>query len=234
MLISGCKKDDPAPDPTPTPTPTIGHRMEFVHHVDGDPLIFDSLLYVNEAGHQFSISRLQYYISEIVLYGTGNTDDHSIAGPFYIDGRNASSLDLPAIPLGTYGGASLLLGLPPEMNVTNSLPNTIENIEMAWPEPMGGGYHFMKFEGHFINAGTPAGFAMHLGKNTNLPQCDVPGAFSISSGSSKLIFRFNLNEVFRSPHTYDLSAGNYSMGSAALMALLRDNCTDAFTLQVEQ
>ena len=233
-MISGCKKDDPTPDPVPTPTPSITHRSEFVHGIDGVPLQFDSVLYVNEAGHQYSVTRLQYYVSGIVLYGTGSTADHSIAGPFYVDGRNTSSFEIARIPSGTYGGASLLLGLPPEMNTTNALPNTIENVGMAWPEPMGGGYHFMKFEGHFINAGTATGYAMHLGRNENLPVCDVPGAFSISGSSAKLIFTFNLNEVFRSPHTYDLSAGNYSMGSAALMALLRDNCADAFTLHVQQ
>ncbi len=234
MLIFGCKKEDPAPEPTPTPAPpSVVHRLELVHHIDGEPLHFDSLIYVNEAGHQYSVTRLQYYVSEVVLHGTGGTTDHNIPGPYYIDGRGGNSFDLATIPSGTYGGASLLLGLSPEQNITNALPNTMENVQMAWPEPMGGGYHFLKFEGHFINAGNSTGFAMHIGKNEHLPHCDAPGAFAISGAAAKLILKFDLNEVFRSPHTYDLAAGNYSMGSPALMALLRDNCADAFTIHVE-
>ena len=40
---------------------------------------------------------------------------------------------------------------------------------MAWPTAMGGGYHFMKVEGHYLDtSNTIQGFAIHLGKNNNL------------------------------------------------------------------
>ncbi|MBK7240973.1 MAG: hypothetical protein IPI00_12535 [Flavobacteriales bacterium] len=42
--------------------------------------------------------------------------------------------------------------------------------------------------------------------------------------------RFNLNELFRTPHDYDLLNGNYSMGSMMLMTQLKENAADAFTL----
>ncbi|MEO7080154.1 MAG: MbnP family protein, partial [Flavobacteriales bacterium] len=126
--------------------------------------------------------------------------------------------------------AELLLGLTPTLNVTGGLPNTMDNINMAWPDPMGGGYHFIKFEGHFTTGGTSSGYAMHIGKNDFLPHCDLPQAFTITGSGGKLLLTFNLNEVFRTPNTYDLAAGNYSMGNMGLMTQLKENCANAFTI----
>ena len=46
-----------------------------------------------------------------------------------------------------------------------------------------------------------------------------------------MALRFNLNELFRTPHDYDLVNGNYSMGSMMLMTQLKENAADAFTLE---
>jgi hypothetical protein len=74
---------------------------------------------------------------------------------------------------------------------------------------------------------------MHIGRNAFLPHCEMPQGFTITGGGGKLLLTFNLNEVFRSPHTYDLASGNYSMGSAVLMGQLRDNCANSFTIAYE-
>ena len=36
---------------------------------------------------------------------------------------------------------------------------------MAWPDVMGGGYHFLKLEGHYKKDSLLAGYAMHIGQN---------------------------------------------------------------------
>lgn len=228
-LIS-CRKDEPLPPSGDGPAPTF--FLSVGHHIDGEALAYDSILYVNEAGHHYSVTRLEYYLSGLVLKGTGGTPDHVVEGPWYINGTWGNSFELGRVPDGDYNGISVQLGLPPALNQTNALPNTMENVNMAWPIPMGGGYHFMKFEGHFLHQDQPTGFAMHLGRDEHLVHCDMPGAFSVAGNGGQLDLRFNLNEVFRDPHTYDLAAGNQSMGSDSLMALLRDNCTNAFTFTI--
>lgn len=230
--LIGCAKEETDPPSTPpTPVAPAVTTLRLEHHIDAVPLLYDTVLYTTEAGHAYSVSRLEYYISGIRLMTEDCCDeDPVIPGPFYINALNNVTFDLGALPPGDYTGAELLLGLAPDMNITGALPNTLENVNMAWPTPMGGGYHFMKFEGHFLNAGTPTGYAMHLGHNENLPTCTVAGAFQLDDTARSLIMRFNLNEVFRAPHTYDLATGSYSMGSMMLMGLLRDNCTDAFTI----
>lgn len=232
--LHGCAKDDdPAPDPgPPAPAATVTLRLE--HHVDGVPLLFDTVLYANEAGHAYAVSHLEYYISGIKLL-TADTGDvgPAIPGAFLINAEQGTTFDLGALAPGGYTGVELRLGLTPDLNITGALPNTIANVNMAWPDGMGGGYHFMKFEGHFLNGATPTGYAMHLGRNENLPTCIATADLQLDGSAQTLVLRFNLNEVFRTPHTYDLVSGSYSMGSMMLMGLLRDNCADAFTATLE-
>ena len=231
LLIAGCRKehDPPQPDPTPA-TPSPVHTLRMDHHVDGQPLIFDSLMYMNDAGHAYSITRLEYYISDLHLIGASS---HSVDGPYYVNARNGTTVELSALPIGVHDSASLLLGLPPGLNTTGGLPVTMENNAMAWPEPMGGGYHFIKLEGHFMNGNNSSGYAMHIGMDEFLAHCVMPDPIDIDAPPGELVLRFNINEIFRTPHNYDLSTGNYSMGSMMLMGQLRDNLTDAFTLTYE-
>src|SRR5690606_31964143 len=143
-------------------------------------------------------------LSELTLLGVEGTPDRTIAGPWYINGTATNRFDLGTLAAGTFSGATVLLGLPPSLNLTGVLPNTPENINMAWPVPMGGGYHFMKFEGHFTHNGSISGYAMHIGRDENLPVCAMPRAVTLDGSAGELVLRFNLNGVFRDPHTYDL------------------------------
>ncbi len=228
ISMPSCKKDEP---PAPAPAATPPAKLRLLHTVDDAPLKFDTMAYTNAAGNVYSVSRVEYYLSELVLTGTGSTPNDTLHGPWYFNARENHDIPIGYLRAGTYSGAKLLLGIPPALNLTGALPNTLDNINMAWPEPMGGGYHFIKFEGHFDDNGTQAGFAMHIGNDQFLPACELPGNFTITGQGGTLQIDFNLNEVFRTPHVYDLHAGNYSMGSMELMGKLRDNCMDAFALQ---
>ena len=228
---TSCRKDEPVPPASPaSPAPAM---LRVAYVVDGQPLAFDTLMYTNEGGTVYSVTHLEHYLSELVLIGSGGTPNDTLHGPWYVNAANAVDLDLGTLRAGQYSGATILLGLPPALNVTGALPNTLANINMAWPDPMGGGYHFIKFEGHFMAAEVPTGFAMHVGKNEFLPVCIMPGSFTTTGNGGTLKLTFNLNEVFRTPHTYDLNSGNYSMGSMALMGQLRDNCANAFTMEYQ-
>jgi len=228
-FAAGCAKEDrQMPGPAPAPAHAV---LALEHQVDGQDFRYDTVQYTNEAGQVYGITHLEYYLSQLTLAGAAGTPDQVIPGPWYVNGMNANRFDLGPLPAGTYTGATVQLGLSPALNQTGALPGTLENLLMAWPAPMGGGYHFMKFEGHFLLNGQPTGFAMHLGRDENLVHCTMQQPFTLAGAKDTLVLRFNLNEVFRSPHTYDLATGNQSMGSMALMGLLRDNCADAFTLE---
>ncbi|MBK7383118.1 MAG: hypothetical protein IPI81_07235 [Flavobacteriales bacterium] len=229
LNVASCKKesdDDPV-----VPQPPAVHGLVIEHHVDGAAAVLDAMNYITESGTTYSISRLNYYISGIVLQGMNGTANDTIKGPYYIGDQGTTRFTLGTLQAGEYSGAGLFLGLPPDLNVTGGLPNTMENVNMAWPDPMGGGYHFLKLEGHFDSGISTPGFAMHVGNSAYLAQVVIAQPFTITSGSGDLVLRFNLNEIFRTPHTYDLANGNYSMGSATLMGQLRDNAADAFSIE---
>lgn len=229
LLLAACRKEAPAPPAAPAPVPAAW--LEVAHHVDGQLLTLDSMCCTNPADVAYSVTRLHYYLSELVLIGAAGTANDTLHGPWYVDAAANTSFPLDGLVAGHYSGARLLLGLPPALNTTGALPNTLANINMAWPGPMGGGYHFMKLEGHFLGTGGLVGFAMHLGTDAFLPACSMPSGFSTTDQGGTIRLSFNINEVFRTPHLYDLDAGNYSMGSPVLMGQLRDNCADAFSLE---
>ena len=49
-------------------------NIQISHEVDGKALIFDSMIYHNKANNFYSISRVNYYISNVKLWGNGNNN----------------------------------------------------------------------------------------------------------------------------------------------------------------
>ena len=128
-----------------------------------------------------------------------------------------------------YTKAKFYVGLDSAHNISYSLPNTTENLNMAWPEMMGGGYHFMKFEGNYISGTSTFGFAMHLGRNPYLVEIELDRIFNIPSQYNLTNLDMNLNEWFKNPEIYDFDIdGNYSMGDTAAMHKLSNNGIDIF------
>lgn len=223
VMLGGCDTDD---GQGASVTLTVQHQ------VDGTELTFDTLSYLNAADNLYSVTRLQYYLHGIRLIGASGQADHDVAAPILVDGRLPLDFTLDDVPLGSYSGIAMTIGILPEQNCTGCLPATTPNMQMAWPDPMGGGYHFMKFEGYFrANGGTGAqhGFAIHLGDNGAQGLCDMEGAFTVGETGGTLQLSFNLNEVFRSPNGYDMDTLTYTMGNMPVMMLVAENLSNAFT-----
>lgn len=226
---SSCRKEESLP--------SVSSDLTFQIHyeVDGIPLLTDSIRYTNQAGNEYSVNHLEYYLSGLELYGKGQLLYRSDA-VYYINALKAETnqMVMPAVPHGTYDSAFILLGLDSLHNLTHALPNTLDNFNMAWPPAMGGGYHFMKLEGYFKDAGgsTQSGYAMHLGKNPNLVRLKIVKSFIHSNDSKSLFLTMNINEWYKNPLVYDFETdGNYSMGSAQAMLKLKTNGSYVFTLK---
>jgi len=231
-LITSCSKDD---DDDNTP---VAPADEFVYinldyEVDGQALLFDTIIYSNDAGSQYGVSRMLYYVSQVSLIKP-DSSLLQIKNYQYVDARNSGTNQIAVknVSKGSYIGMRFNIGLDSAQNITNALPLTTENLNMEWPVPMGGGYHFMKFEGHASDSTGNYGFAMHLGLNAYLVQCTVFAPIQVSSGNTNIDLVMNLNEWFRNPEVYDFNVdGNYSMGVMAAMLKLKNNGTDVFSIQ---
>lgn len=220
-ITAGCKKTDR----------TNGVlNVEVNHTVDGAPLIWDSLLYTNQAGNVYSVERLQYYLSDFRFYA----NKVFIAQKdtvLYVDARKgeANHFMLDKVPLAYFDSVSFMIGVSPQKNITNGLPATMENTIMAWPEMMGGGYHFMKLEGRWKDGQQTPGFAMHIGTQGLQVQAGMPCDVAVTTGGTKLQLTMNINEWFRNPHTFNFANdGVYIMGNVPLMRKIQENGWDVF------
>jgi hypothetical protein len=103
---------------------------------------------------------------------------------------------------------------------------------MAWPNPLGGGYHFMKFEGYYMDLAAKTGFTVHMGQNCSLVYCIINTPFIVSSSTSEIKLSMNLNEWFRSPIIYDFNIdGNATMFDKQARGKIAANGIDVFSME---
>jgi len=124
------------------------------------------------------------------------------------------------------------LGIDSTRNKIFALPATTDNLNMAWPDIMGGGYHFIKLEGYYIDTiNVKRGFAVHLGKNTNLASIKISHPMSQKTANQKYVLAFDVNEVFTNPYIYNFNIdNNYTMADAGAMLKIKTNISDAFKI----
>ncbi|MGZ5303478.1 MAG: MbnP family protein [Bacteroidia bacterium] len=228
IAFTACKKDDP--DPPIAQTGNINLKIEY--YFDAQPLTFITKNYTVAAGYETSFSRFEYYISGLKFYRSDSAF-HAYNIPVYADAQNyTSGILLKDIPAGKYFSTKLYIGLDAEHNKSNSLPNTPENINMEWPDAMGGGYHFLKLEGQFKDSSGTNGFAMHLGRSENLVNHQrFENSFEIKAGeTTTVILKMNVAEWFKNPALYDFNKdGLYSMSNMVAMKKISQNGADVFT-----
>lgn len=229
VVFNACKKDNEE-EPAPVAN-TLNVQLTFNH--DGTPVQFDTIMFQQAAGYPMSITRLQFYISNIQLIKEDSTLV-DISDYQYVDAREATThafkLTLPVT--GHFVGLKLQLGLDSAHNISDALPALSEHQNMAWPEMMGGGYHFMKFEGQYVDSTGTFGYAMHVGTNPYLVDCVIPAHFNLTTGNNTIGLSMNVNEWFKNPAIYDFNIdGNYSMGVMAAMMKLKQNGIDIFSKQ---
>jgi hypothetical protein len=226
LILMSCKQEPVIPD-----TGSVHFSLQYT--VDEQPVVFDTIRYVNEAGNAFSVTRLEYFISEVVLVDSEGKEYRSDE-VFYVNPRKYGDFQLtvPDVSLKDYTSLRFVVGLAGANNESFALGADPDKMNMFWPEPMGGGYHFLKFEGHFIDStGAQLGYAMHLGTPFCLTYCQIEQPFSLNDDNEVLTLEMNLNEWFRDPTIYDLNTAGYIMGNMPLMQQIAENGGDIFKLK---
>ena len=231
LVLVGCTKDRPE-----QATPSGSMALEFLHEVDGDSLEFAKMIYKNAAGNVFRVLRLKYFISGVSLFRNGKSAYYqaspAVVNAMYPDERQ---VQLRQITAGNYDSLSFSLGVVPNYNFPDALQLSNDNLDMYWPTSMGGGYHFMKFEGHWQDADLGGGYAFHIGQNENLITTGFPVNLKIEPGGhTSLQVAMNVNQWFEDPYLYDLTKeGGYTMGDSLQMGMLLSNGQDVFSLKTD-
>ena len=206
--------------------------IRFEHEVDGAVLDLETGSYTNAAGNRYSVTHLEYILTEISLAdaGGGSVD---IAGHHYLNESCGGSRRLSAdVPGGSYSALRFRFGIGGEANVTGGLPNRTAYNNMAWPDNMGGGYHYMRLEGIYDDGGEVASFLSHTGPagggDFSFP-VELPIALEVDAGHWEIAVAMDVNSWFDEP-VYDFTGAGAIMGNADAQVLHRDNGADVFTV----
>jgi len=247
LFLTTCKKDSPE---------TGKMYLYFEELVNDVRLETDTLMYVNEAGNHYMITEVQYFISNLELkYHDGST--YRIR---HNQGIHYRDFDVPEskawnitddIPAGTVDTIIFTFGLNDTTNQSGIFPNPPES-NMFWPDQLGGGYHYMKMNGKWLdpeNSLKPFNFHLGIGQNYDttgqvtgfvqnyfMVKVSLPVYSSyiiiINPGdTTNLVLSMNIESWFKTPHTWDFNEwGGMMMQNQVAMRTACENGVDAFSI----
>ena len=254
FLLCCCSKSGRQVDSPSQPARMV---VSFRHAVGSDPLVLDTLKYINSSGDRYKVTDLQYFLSDMVLHkqGGGLYTLSSNGGIHYADARIDSSLlwfPTDGIPAGNYDSISFTFGLNAEKNISNRFPNPPER-DMSWPQVLGGGYHYMKlnlvWKKDSMDHTLPFNFHLGIGQiyqgnNTNMDsitgyvqnffRVSLPNsAFSIEEGQTMIvILTMDINQWFSGESEFDFAHyPNMMMQNEQAMQKACLNGRHAFSMQ---
>ncbi|HIG32239.1 MAG TPA: hypothetical protein EYQ09_02185 [Flavobacteriales bacterium] len=237
LLFTSCDKD-------PIPTYLTIH---FTHTVDGIPLELTTtnseLPYTNAAGQNYNIKTLQYLVSNFQMHGDfGGFYEEKV---YFVDAAIPSTLKIELGELtnnSSHDDLQFNIGVPHNMNISNNYVNEDFHTTMAWPDMMGGGYHYMILEGNFDNDTTfynthtggfiPGWISRGIGIREGCPSFDMIN-FNVDDelGNVEITLNMELNKWYNSPDIISLTSDGI-MGNDSIQAILMNNGSCIFSNSV--
>ncbi|MCK5847221.1 MAG: hypothetical protein KAG84_07275 [Bacteroidales bacterium] len=245
-LASSCEKV-----PKQATQPTTGKlQLNFDFYNEADPMEWGNNKYTNAAGNEYSAYYVKFFITRLTIFKGGETTVlNQFHNSHYVSTAVATTLQwtiADEIENGSYDSLSFTFGFNDEDNVSFMFANQPE-VNMLWPEELGGGYHAMQLDGKWRLANdTLTGFNFHLGPGQfydtsgditgfidNSFVVSIPSSdFEISTGSTtNLILRMHVDKWFTSPIVYDHNTyGGSIMATQDAMEKVVMNGHDVFSI----
>lgn len=246
LLIPIAQFESCQPDDAKKPTPKYGLlKIEVINHVGGKDLELDKLIYKNEAGNLYGITRLQYYLANFQFLGATCGDFIPDGDYHLISHINDPNLGNPLykhtsftfeIPVGCYDEMNFGIGVDPKRNAEGPYIGDLDfswNMNWSWS----GDYVFFKNEGIFLDQDNKEQkYIFHIGaadyyKTVNLKfakQMDI-----LEDETQTIYLYANLNEFFKNPNTIDLNKQNATMSKGSLADSISLNYSNMFSLVKE-
>lgn len=231
VLFIGCTNSN---DDTALPNAEdTSVNFVFTQNWDGDAIEnsdYQTTTYTNEQGNELILSKLVYLISDVTFTAADGTvydaGDYNL-----IDARQGTNVNFTPnieIPEGDYN-VSFTFGFDDEDNDKEGGYDDLNSADGTWavPEPLGGGYHYMRMEGTFVDTnGDTQTFQYHTiraNKHTTLPPGPstleetqdtsfVVDLGTITIGANTTIeVAMNAAEWFKNPNTWDLNVNSTVM-----------------------
>jgi len=139
-------------------------KVEFEHFLGDQALRVDDVQYYNAAGQSFTVSKLKYYVSNMMLYSTDGAEV-SFGGYYLIDEDKPDSKDiiLENVPAGDYNAIGFTVGVDSLHNCSGAQSGALDPVNaMYWT--WNTGYIFLKLEGKSPASKSPGHlFEFHIG-----------------------------------------------------------------------
>lgn len=244
-FIWSCKKEEPPATVTPDPSPTGetgSMKLEFKHEVSGVPLVFGTK-YTNANGDTFTVSKFNYYISNIIFKKEDGTTyaepesyhivKHSVASTQAITVKN--------VPAGSYQSVSFMLGVDSARNVSGAQTGDLDPVkasDMYWS--WSSGYIFLKLEGSSPQSGDPSKFiTYHIGGYGGVNKTQRNFNISFNSSAAKVSesqtpniqFVTDVNELFDTPNKLNFAQDFSRISAGAGAKKYADNYADMIRLK---
>lgn len=222
------------PAPAPQTVPLVLH---FTHHFQQHALQLDTVLYKNDRGQSFSISKFKYYIGQICLTNT-NGKAVVVDEYFLIDEEEitSQSVSLAKIPKGEYDTLRFMIGVDSVYNCSGAQSGALDPIHgMFWS--WNSGYIFLKLEGNAQSCNTPLHlFEYHIGgftkDNNSIRTITLPLKNKLIIGANAtatIHIRTSVDEVLKNPNSLDFAVMP-SVTDHKNASVIADNYADIFSI----
>ena len=247
IMFIGCKKENNTDEGKNI------FKIVFQHTNGDNDIQFNKMIYTNTAGNPYEVTEFMYFISNLRIYSNGlEVNPNAMNDIHYVDSKIPETMIWTVgndINGGTYDSIKFTFGLSKEKNVSYLFVNPPE-VLMAWPEVIGGGYHYLMLNGFWKDtADVRNPFNFHLGKgqiyeNNSGDVSDIIGfidnsftvvpsgqRFTISDGKvTTLTLKMDVNSWFDSPNIFDFNVwGGGIMRNQEAMSIACENGKDAFS-----
>jgi hypothetical protein len=234
LFVAACDEDElTEPD---GPGTVVIH---FDNTVGGAPLALNTGQYTNAVGNAYTVSLLEYVVSEFHFGASATARDGEAFDAQLNHYRNQAepatrSVTFPDVPAGDYEDIAFRFGIDGSENVTDAFPD-LDLLGMAWPAPMGGGYHYMRNEGNYVDdTQQNAAFTTHLGPsmgNDFSVAVSIAHDFTVNPGETTTItVRMDVNQWYTNPNPWDFNDYGLIMGNPTAQATLQANAATVWSL----
>ncbi len=200
--------------------------LNFIHSWDDTSVTkadFNDVKFTNENGDQLSIERLRYLVSKISLIDQ-NSNETQLSDYLLVDLGEENNLSFSASKFLLEGTYTLKFNFGFDDTDNQNNYTDLNSASFNVPDMLGGGYHYMQFDGKYTSATntTPSAFNYHAIKavDVKFPEDpvreskDTSFAVSLSNiqvgSSNDVVININMNiaEWFKNPETWDLNTLN--------------------------
>lgn len=217
-------------------------KLVLDHFVASEPVVLHDIRYTNAAGNHYRIDDLRYYLSDVAFVRPDGSQ-HATSAAHLRDEAVPETREwtLDDVPYGDYTAVRFLFGLDDTHNRLDGLPSTTANLNMQWPGPLGGGYHYMQLDGAFDETTRVGAWQAHVGRlqRENVdPQplethfwVEFPLPLHVDGTVTVVQIRMDVNGWFASPNLYDFATyGGMVMNNPVAQQALSENGPHAFRL----